>query len=255
MHSPQSLTLSLVVFFLWSCSVLTGQSFNKEVEAHIDVDSENALTKIVFSAFNKTQLKKSLRYRALIVKNKDEKFEDEQYFIIESGERKNISTATLAIEEDQRTIVFVLIYEDEKVVGKDRLVINGFEGEDDLKPKIVSENNLLTKEQLPKKQDIDLMRGMVFENTKTKPGRDFYQMFYLAYNNNNINGNQIVKVDEVLAIGGNTQIKIYAGDHLIVQFFLNPRSSYLKEMVDQSIIRVNQYFIQNRAISQNTIQY
>ena len=255
MHSPPSLTLSLVVFLLWSCSVLTGQSFNKEVEARIDVDSENALTKIVFSAFNKTQLKKSLRYRALIVKNKDEKFEDEQYFIIESGERKNISTATLPIEEDQRTIVFVLIYEDEKVVGKDRLVINGFEGEDDLKPKIVNENNLLTKEQPPKKQDIDLMRGMVFENTKTKPGRDFYQMFYLAYNNNNINGNQIVKVDEVLAIGGNTQIKIYAGDHLIVQFFLNPRSSYLKEMVDQSIIRVNQYFIQNRAISQNTIQY
>lgn len=244
-----------ITCYLLCSSALVAQIFNKEVEAHIDLDNEGPLTKIYFSAYNKTQLKKSLKYRAMIVKNRDEKFEDEQYFIIEPGQRKNISTASLPLEDDQRTIVFVLLYEDEKVIGKDRIVINGFEGEDDLQPKVVNENHFLSDKKQAVNKDIDLMTGLVFENTKTKPGRDFYQMFYLAYNNNNIKGNQIVKVDEVLAIGGNTQIKIYAGDNLVVQFFLNPRSSYLKEMVDQSIIRVNQYFIQNQAINQNTIQY
>lgn len=254
MRLPLPYLMNIICYLLYS-SALVAQIFNKDVEAHIDLDNEGALTKIYFSAYNKTQLKKSLKYRAMIVKNRDEKFEDEQYFIIEPGQRKNISTASLPLKDDQRTIVFVLLYEDEKVIGKDRIVINGFEGEDDIQPKVVNENHLFSDKKQAANKDIDLMTGLVFENTKTKPGRDFYQMFYLAYNNNNIKGNQIVKVDEVLAIGGNTQIKIYAGDNLVVQFFLNPRSSYLKEMVDLSIVRVNQYFIQNQAINQNTIQY
>lgn len=239
---------------------LYAQNFNKEVEANIDVNSQGVRTTITFSAFNKTSLKKSLRYKALIVKNvsagsSEERFEDEQYFIIEPGERKNISQANIELPEKERTIVFVLIYEEGQVIGKDRIVINGFEGEDDIRPSIVKEEAIVKKKPSGQAQDIDLMRGLVFEDTKTKPGRDFYQMFYLAYNNNNINGSKIVKVEEVLAIGGNTQIRIFAGDDLVVQFFVNPRSSYIEEMVDVSIRRINQYFQRNKAIRQNTIQY
>lgn len=251
-----------ILFFiiLFIGPMTRAQNFNKEVEAKINIDSKGVLTDIIFSAYNKTSIKKSLRYKALIVKNASptsskEQFDDEQYFVIEAGERKNISKTTLSLENKERTIVFVLLYEEDKVIGKDRIVINGFEGEDDMQPKVVEKDNLIEPNKRKQSQDIDLMKGLVFENTKTKPGRDFYQMFYLAYQNNNINGNEIVKVDEVLAIGGNTQIKIYAGNDLVVQFFLNPRSSYIKEMVDQSILRINQYFIHNKAISQNTIQY
>ena len=234
--------------------------FNREVEAQITITNENVLTNITFSAYNKTTLKKSLSYKALITKNKKlnssiTQFEDEQYFVIEPGEQKNISTASLDHSQGDRTIIFILIYEDEKVIGKDRMVINGFEGEDEMKPKVIGKEKSTEQQESQQAQDIDLLTGLVFENTKTKPGRDFYQMFYLAYNTNNIKGNKIVKVDEVLAIGGNTQIQIFAGDDLVVQFFLNPRSSYIKEMVDQSIARVNYYFQQNKAIMQNTIQY
>ncbi|HAF77479.1 MAG TPA: hypothetical protein DCG42_09175 [Maribacter sp.] len=230
------------------------------MEAQITITNENVLTNITFSAYNKTTLKKSLSYKALITKNKKlnssiTQFEDEQYFVIEPGEQKNISTASLDLSQGDRTIIFILIYEDEKVIGKDRMVINGFEGEDEMKPKVIGKEKSTEQQESQQAQDIDLLTGLVFENTKTKPGRDFYQMFYLAYNTNNIKGNKIVKVDEVLAIGGNTQIQIFAGDDLVVQFFLNPRSSYIKEMVDQSIARVNYYFQQNKAIMQNTIQY
>jgi len=234
--------------------------FNSEVEAHINLETENVLTIITFSAYNKSSLKKSLSYKALIMKNEKvnsslTQFEDEQYFVIEPGEQKNISNATLDLSKGERTIIFILIYEDEKVIGKDRIVINGFEGEDEMKPKVITKDNTTPLKKSHQAKDIDILKGLVFENTKTKPGRDFYQMFYLAYTTNNINGNKIIKVDEVLAIGGNTQIQIFAEDDLVVQFFLNPRSSYIKEMVEQSIARVNYYFQQNRAIRQNTIQY
>ena len=251
----------ILIAIVLTCSPFLGTAqFNKDVEPNINLETDGIYTKIVFSAFNKTRLKKSLRFRALIVKNQNTdssegQFEDEQYFILEAGERKNISTATLDLSKGERTIVFVLIYEEGEIIGKDRIVINGFEGEDDMKPKVVAKENLNFDKASDRTQDIDLLKGLVIENTKTKPGRDFYQMFYLAYKNNNINGNKVVKVDEVLAIGGNTQIKIYAGDDLVVQFFLNPRSAYLKEMVDQSIARINIYFQKRKAIRQNTIQY
>lgn len=251
----------IFIILVFGCTpYLAKAQFNSQVEAKIDIQTETVLTKISFSAYNKTTIKKSLRYKVLIVKKSNnnssqEQFEDEQFFVIEPGERKNISTTSIAIEEAQRTIIFILIYENDKVIGKDRVVINGFEGEDDMKPRVVHENELAPKIASDQPQDVNLLTGLVFESTKTKPGRDFYQMFYLAYTANNINGSKIVKVDEVLAIGGNTQMKIFAGDDLVVQFFLNPRTSYIKEMVDQSILRVNQYFLQNKAIQQNTIQY
>ena len=252
--------LIFIILIIVFTPYLSIAQFNKDVEPNINLETDGVYTKIIFSAFNKTRLNKSLRFRALISQNQNAdsskiQFEDEQYFILESGERKNISTATLDLSKGQRTIVFVLIYEEDKIIGKERIVINGFEGEDDMKPKVVAKENLTTQKTADHTQDIDLLKGLVVENTKTKPGRDFYQMFYLAYKNNNINGNKVVKVDEVLAIGGNTQIKIYAGDELVVQFFLNPRSSYLKEMVDLSIARINLYFQKRKAIRKNTIQY
>ncbi|MEP2058743.1 MAG: CsgE family curli-type amyloid fiber assembly protein [Maribacter litoralis] len=248
----------ILALFAYPLALLA--QFNSEVEAQITMETKNILTNITFSAYNKTTLNKSLSYKALITKNEKinssiTQFEDQQYFVIESGQQKNISTATLDLSKGERTIIFILIYEDEKVIGKDRMVINGFEGEDEMKPKVITNKKPTSQQKSQQAQDIDLLTSLVFENTKTKPGRDFYQMFYLAYNNNNIKGNKMVKVDEVLAIGGNTQIQIFAGDDLVVQFFLNPRSSYIKEMVDQSIARVNYYFQQNKAIRQNTIQY
>ena len=105
--------LSYIVLLGILClnSTVNAQIFNKEVEAKIDIGFKGVLTQITFSAYNKTSLKKSLRYRALIVKGasntttKGENFEDEQFFIIEPGERKNISTATLDLEGNQRTII------------------------------------------------------------------------------------------------------------------------------------------------------
>ena len=96
---------------------------------------------------------------------------------------------------------------------------------------------------------------MVFEDTKTKAGNDFYDMFYSSYLANNINGEKIVKIEERLAIGNNTQIVILVGDEVVVQFFVNPRSQYLKTMAEQSIYRVTSYFQRLRKTKDQIIRY
>lgn len=250
---------TMFAFLLCCFQKTNAQFFNKEVEAQINLEGQGDRAKIVFSAYNRTPLDRSLQYMASVVyrdtvKNR-ENLVRKDFFVLGDNERKNILEVTIDLEERLRTIIFLLLYdEDGKVIGKDRAVVNGFEGEDQLKPLVLRDNP--SKESTAiRNSDPGILRGMMVEETKTKPGRDFYRMLYLDYTANNINGDQIVKVEEVLAIGGNTQIRVYAGSNLVAQFFVNPRATYLQEMSRQSTLRLNRYFEQRRGIQQQRIRY
>ena len=87
-----------------------------------------------------------------------------------------------------------------------------------------------------------VLRGLVIEETKTRPGRDFYQMFYTEYTNKNINGEKIVTIKEELTIGNNTKLEVYVDDKKILEFFVRPQNEYLKAYSNEAIRRVNIYF-------------
>ena len=172
---------------------------NQQVEAHIATVSRGRAALINVIAVNKTTQDKSLSYKLSIVRNEElgkdydkEDFEDR--FVLSPGERQVLKQLLFDAENEPRTIIFVLIYEEGKIIGKDRVVINGLEGEDELKPQIVRSEEIQPKDVV--RNDVGFMRGIVVEDTKTKPGRDFYKMFYSLYTQNNINGNRIVKVKE-----------------------------------------------------------
>lgn len=145
----------------------------------------------------------------------------------------------------------LLVYDlDKKLVGKDRVVINDDDSDAEFKKRILSEIDL---KQNPKKeeksQDISYdsndgieLKGIVLEETKTKPGRDFYKLFYNLYTRNNINGNKIVKIREVLALGRNTKIEVLVGEDKVFEFFVRPSQDYLTRVNDMAIVKVYQYF-------------
>lgn len=219
------------------------QIYNKEVSAAIDLKVEdNSIIKITGSGHNITRINKSLRFTLSVIKTGTNKSTNKQEgrFVLEPGEKQNLSNTSINVNESDRTIILLLIYEEGKIIGKDRKVLNGIEGEAD-------EVRNLTKP--PESRDVKntdedgfILRGMVIEDTKTKAGNDFYDMFYSSYLSNNINGEKIVKIEERLAIGNTTQINILVGDETVVQFFVNPRTQYLRQMADQSIYRVNAHF-------------
>ncbi|MGB5818527.1 MAG: CsgE family curli-type amyloid fiber assembly protein [Saonia sp.] len=203
------------------------------------------MVQITGSAHNKTEISKSLRYVLSVIKtgkkskNKN-KNDQESRFVLAPGVKKNLSSTIINVTNDDRTIILLLIYQDEKIIGKDRKVLNGIEGEDD---QVENFKKPSSKEDVKNtNEDGFVLRGMVIQDTKTKAGNDFYDMFYSSYLTNNINGERIVKIEERLAIGNNTQINVLVGDAVVVQFFVNPRNQYLKSMADQSIYKVNAYF-------------
>jgi len=233
------------------------QHYNKEVEASIDLQIvDNSYFKVVGSAYNKTEINKSLRYVLSVIKSNERNSnssnnKQEGRFVLEPGIKKNLSETSINVFEDDRTIILLLIYDDDKIIGKDRKVLNGVEGEEDLVKETSTENQDVKESQ----EDGFILRGMVIENTKTKAGGDFYDLFYSSYLSKNINGEKIVKVEEKLAIANNTQIQVVVGDDVVMQFIMNPRNQYLHAMVDQTIYRVNLYFQRLRNQKNQIIRY
>jgi hypothetical protein len=248
------------LFILLLPNLLAAQTLNAEVEATINLDDQGEVYTVTATAFNKTEIKQSLRYRLSVVlndktTNNREVSNEEERFVIEPLQKVNLSSRYLYAEENQRIIVFLLIFKDTVVISKDRIVINGFEGEDGLKPMVMREGDSLAFLNKEPQEDVVLLKGLVFEDTKTKPGRDFYKLFYSLYTSYNINGEEIVKVQEVLGIGGTTQMRIYVGQDLVTQFFLNPRFSYLEETAKQSVFLVSRHLQQLKESKKQQIRY
>ncbi len=250
------------LYLLGLCLPLTpgcvAQVTNISVEARIDIQQQGELLEYFFAAINKTEIDKSLSYHLKVInyptlEDYEVLLEEKDFFVLKPSEKRNLRLWRTADTGSERLIVFLLIYQDKQVIGKDRIeLVRSQNGDGKL---------IRRSEPRPKTTDVsapaevNLLRGMVVEDTKTKPGRDFYRYFFLEYTNKNINGEKIVKVTEELAIGGNTMIKIYAGQDLVSQFFVNPASAYLQEMAVNSVTRLDYYFRQNRAIRQDLIKY
>ncbi len=224
------------------------QFYNTQVEAKINLENNSEFIEITGSAFNKTELSQSLRFVLSVIKNNPQnsnrsKNDQSGRLVLNPGQKKNLSKTTINANDKDRIIILLLIYNtDDTLLGKDRIIINGTAA--DLKAannKRKNENSTIpdvTKE----KGDGVILRGIVIEDTKTKPGRDFYKMFYSLYTSNNINGEKIVTIKEKLAIANNTKLEIIVDNEKILEFFVRPQNDYLRTMSVEAIKRVYLYF-------------
>lgn len=241
--------LLLLSLFLCSLQGFTQKRYNENVEAKIQLDKNNEFIKITGTAFNKTELNKSLRYKLSVIKTNPKnsnrsKNDQNGRIVLKPNEKKELATTTINANEDDRIILLLLIYNlNDKIIGQDRVVLNETD-----KTTIVSKQKIIKALEKESKdvddgsQDGVELRGIVVEDTKTKPGRDFYRLFYALYSRNNINGSSIVTIKEVLAIGSNTKIEVIVGDQIIFSFFVRPRNNYLVKMNDVAIKKVYVHF-------------
>lgn len=205
---------------------------------------------ITGSSVNKTVSNQSLRYVLSVIKNgsndsNTSKNDQSGRFILEIGEKKNLSSTTINVSDKDRVIILLLVYDEEdKPLGMDRVVINGTEEDLALEKRDSIERKKAinpSPDATYKADDGIVLRGIVTEDTKTKPGRDFYKMFYSLYSSNNINGEEIVTIKEMLSINNNTKIEIYVANEKVLEFFVRPQNEYLKAMSDVAIKRVYWY--------------
>ena len=234
----------LILCFLFVGTIGISQIYNSEVEAKINLVSNTEYIEITGSAFNKTEINQSLRYVLSVIKNNPitsnrSKNDQSGRVVLNPGQKKNLSTTTINANEKDRIILLLLVYDlNDKLLGKDRIVINGTEEDKaEAKKKLLLENPV-SEDASHEKEDGVVLRGIVIEDTKTKPGRDFYKMFYSLYTANNINGEKIVTVKESLSLANNTKLEILVDGDLVLEFFVRPQNDYLQGMSEIAIKKV-----------------
>ncbi len=243
-------SIALLICFVLISNMVFSQIYNTEVEANINMENNGDMYQITGSAVNKTASNQSLRYVLSVIKNgpnnsNTSKNDQSGRFILEIGQKKNLSTTTINADDKDRVIILLLIYDEvDKPLGMDRVVINGTE-EDIEKERLENVEREQTVNVSPdainKAEDGVILRGIVTEETKTKPGRDFYRMFYSLYTTNNINGEEIVNIKETLSLNNNTKIEISVANETVLEFFVRPQEEYLKTMSEVAIKRVYWY--------------
>lgn len=243
-----ALNFVLLLMTVFCSTNSMGQFYNTEVAADLDLISNGEFYIIKGFAINKTDTDRSLRYVLTVAKtdtvskntSTDKK---EGRLVLGASQRKPLGSMTINISDRNQTILLLLLYdEDDQIVGKDRIVMNSMNRELDFKKRLAEENSISQDDNQRGKDGVGIIRGIVTENTLTKPGRDFYREYVKAYNLAEINGERVLGVKELLALGSNTQIQLVSGDEIIFQFFVNPRADFIEQMVTYAIRNTNIYF-------------
>lgn len=252
------LIIPLALFFAIQAN---SQIYNTEVEAKLFLETNNEFLKITATAKNKTTIDKSLRYVLSVFRTDDKgnrsKNDQEGRFTLEPNEINNkLSEITINNKEDNRLILLILLYDlDDNIVGKDRIVLNDDKPEEEVKNEIsnsISEN-LYAQDVDTERKDGVVLSGIVIEETITKPGRDFYKMFYSDYSLNRINAEKVVTIKEIFALGTNTKIQVKVENDVLVEFFVRPQNDFLKSMSEKSI-RVVSHYLQKLKENANIIK-
>jgi hypothetical protein len=136
-------------------------------------------------------------------------------------------------ETDQITFVLLLYDDKDKLIGRDRkVVLNDKEAEQKTEEVVKSEDDIYA----------GLLRGIITEDTKTKPGRDFYIEFSSLYRLQQINGIEVVKVFERFSFVRINIMEVQVGNTFVHRFFTQPRREFLQEQAKIAIVGVSRYF-------------
>ncbi|WP_299900767.1 CsgE family curli-type amyloid fiber assembly protein [uncultured Aquimarina sp.] len=237
----------LAVIFLFIFQFASSQFTNTDVIAKLKTERIDDIISVNAEATNATEVYKSLKYTFSIFRTDTtktvSKSNQEERFTLEANEQKSLTNTTIGVDEKDKIVMLLLVYEEDKIVGKARIAFN----EKDQKKEKEEEEYV--------EDDGIVLKGIVIEETKTKPGKDFYDFFYTSYTLNRINGSKIVGVYEKLSFGRSTIIQVKIEDKVIHEFLGKPDIEYLEQMSKVSIRRVYKYFKDLKKQKRDIFQY
>jgi len=216
--------------------------YNTAVVAEILEVENTEFTELTANALNMTEVSQNLRFVVSMIRTPEGEtsantIKKEEGFTLDPFGSKILAETTINKSDNAKIIVLFLIYNDEdNLIGKARWVQN----EEKDAPLVI------TKEEITQiGYDSAILRGIVTEDTRTKPGRDFHKLFYTEYFLSQLNAEEIISVKELLAFGRNTKIEVKIESTLISQFYLQPNEEFLKSMVKATMANIYRY-LQNK---------
>jgi hypothetical protein len=241
-----------ILFLIFLLPVLGLAQYNTSVEANILVVENTEFTELKASAKNVTEVNQDLSFIFSIIRTPSEgdvvKTKKEGGFNLAPFTSKILAETTINKRDSAKIIVLFLIYDASKhLIGKARWSQN----EEEAGAPVVIE-----KEELAKMAyESAVMRGIVTEDTRTKPGRDFYKLFYSEYFLSQWNADEVISIRELLAFGRNTKIEVKIGSTVVYQFYLRPSEDFLKKAVKVTMANIARYLQNKKNMDQQIQKY
>ncbi|MEG1230166.1 MAG: CsgE family curli-type amyloid fiber assembly protein, partial [Flavobacterium sp.] len=201
---------AILFFMLFSIVSVAQENRDSLIVAKIEVvQSENTLT------FNPTVQNKGvyhyeMDYLLLVKKidaNKNLSVSQQKgKFTLEPNQIESLSTTTINQTSKQKVtaILFIRDEVENRLITKDSIQIT-------------------TKELRPiKESSLNIMKGIVVDDSKTKMGRDYYDLFYSTYNQYPTKFDFIINISELPHRGLSSIVQVKVDQDLILEFFTNP---------------------------------
>jgi len=236
----KNLPFILLFIFVINSHSSSAQFYNKDVAAKILIEPGSEFLTLKAGVENKTKSDLGLTYEySIFTTNKDStvsKSSDKNRFFIQSAERKIVNQLTLNYNFTNKTILLLIVYdENEKPIGKDRVVLDKG-GQTDLKELLQKQDVALADRAAP--QDGYVNQGFVLQKSITKSGRDFFRYFHSQYLNTQVSTDKTILIQETFGRGRNTRIIVKVEDRIVHQFFAQPRKEFLTQQADFAFRRV-----------------
>lgn len=214
----------LYQLFFIILSVFTYAQDDKKIVAKIEKEVIEKQLKIKALITNNTSTYQELNYLLISIKKGAEgnlsNNKQSGKFSINPNESKSLSEMSVNLEKQDALKAFLYIRDEQtqKLLSKDSLEIN-----QDFFKKNVS---------VVEKEEAYEISGLMIDETKSKIGKDFYDLFYIQYNQNPDKSNSAITITELPARGTSGQINIQVDDKVIYSFMTNPSEDYLREQLD-----------------------
>ncbi|MHC5202387.1 CsgE family curli-type amyloid fiber assembly protein [Myroides sp. LJL119] len=236
--------LVLSVFVLLFSNQALGQIINTKLQAKIDYQISDQLLIYRAKAINKTDQTQSILADLSAIGSLDTLAsqalsKQQERFVLEPLQEINLFNSSLEIQNKQRIIVLLLIYDvNQDLIAMDRVVINDNKTQADIQNDFIDE---LVEQQQSSDYVILKLQNIVIDQTKTKAGRDFYQLFYSQFLANNIKTNSVIKITEAMSMGSSTIVRLYVENNLVFEFFVKSQYDFIKQMSQAALARVQRY--------------
>lgn len=249
-------------FFLFLCiSYSNAQIMNTHIEAILDIKQDNDILHITGLAQSKTEITTSISYKLSLIKTNlltenQSKNDQGGRQVLEPFQRVSLSSTQINTAPTDRLIVLLLLYDiNEKLIGTARYVFNEDREENKIKANLAQQleeevEKTISTEEIPYAK-INF-KGIVVDETKTKAGRDFYQLYYSNYLSSTINSEQIIAITESITLGNNTKITIKTNQSTIFEFFVRTQYDYLKSMSNTALTMTIRHLEQLKINNQRT---
>ncbi|MCW4452323.1 curli production assembly/transport protein CsgE [Kaistella sp. BT6-1-3] len=240
--------LTPIFFFLLVCSIqqIKAQQEKSEISSKIESNFIEGQLTLKATASNHTTAYRELNYLFVsIKKSKSGNLSNNKQsgkFTLKPDESKTLSQMSVNIQKNDALKVFLFIKEEEtdKPVSKDSLEINANMFQDKIKN--INENEIFE------------LKGITIDQTKTKAGKDFYDLFYLEYSKLPEKISSVITIDETPTMGRGSQISIGLEDRTLYSFIANPSEDYLSEQATLSVKIILDYN-RKKSLIRNEFRY